>query len=73
MFEPSSNFLPTGGASFVDPLCYLCFMYVMLSCLFLAALWSPTGKGLISVLSCMWCFIVFLSLSHMVYLVGCGI
>ena len=29
------------GASFVDSFCYLCFMSVMLSCLFIAALWSP--------------------------------
>ena len=42
------------------------FMSVMLSCLFNAALWSPAGKGLISWLSCMWCFLVFLSLSHVV-------
>ena len=30
----------------MDPFCYLCFMFGMLSCLFIAALWSPTGKGL---------------------------
>ena len=34
-----------GGASFVDPFCYLCFVSVTLSFLFLAALWSPAGKG----------------------------
>ena len=35
-----------GGVSFVDPICYLCFMFVfaLLSCLFLAALLSPAGK-----------------------------
>ena len=27
-------------------LCYLCLVFVMLSCLFIAALWSPAGKGL---------------------------
>ena len=34
------------GASFVDPFCYLWFMFVfaMLSCLFLAGLWSPAGQ-----------------------------
>ena len=32
--------------------CYLCFVFVMLSCLFVAALWSPAGKGLPSWLSC---------------------
>ena len=37
MFKPSS--IPfQGGTSFVDLFCHLCFMYVMLSCLFLAAL-----------------------------------
>ena len=38
--------------------CYLCFVSVMLSYLFIAALWSPAGKGLTSWLSCMWCFLV---------------
>ena len=42
------------------------FVFIILSCLFLAALWSPAGKGLTSWLSCVWCFLVFLSLSHMV-------
>ena len=39
MFEPFSNPFQ-GGASFVDPFCHLCFMFVflILSCLFLAAL-----------------------------------
>ena len=41
-----------GGVSFVDPFCYLCFVSVMLSCLFFAALWSSAGKGLVSWLSC---------------------
>ena len=35
----------------MDHFCYLCFMSVMLSCLFFAALWSPAGKGLVSRLS----------------------
>ena len=52
MFKPSSDFYWTfeGGASFVDSFCYLCFMivFVMLFCLFLAAFWSPAGKGLYS-------------------------
>ena len=39
---------------------------------FFAALWSPGVKRLISLLSCMWCFLVFLSLSHMVSWVRCG-
>ena len=32
----------------MDHLCYLCFVFVMLSHLFIAALWSPAGKGLTS-------------------------
>ena len=36
----------------------------MLSCVFIAALLSPVGKGLTSWLSCMRFFPVFLSLSH---------
>ena len=33
---------------FVDHLCYLCHMFFMLLRLFIAALWSPAGKGLTS-------------------------
>ena len=33
-----------GGASFVDPFCYLCFVSVIMSCLFIAALWSTAGE-----------------------------
>ena len=36
----------------MDPFCYLCFMFGMLSCLFIAALWSPAGKGVTFWLSC---------------------
>ena len=32
-------------------LCYLCLVFVMLSRLFIASLWSPAGKGLTSWLS----------------------
>ena len=32
-------------------LCYLCLMFVMLSRLFIAALWSPAWKGLTSSIS----------------------
>ena len=58
----------------VDPNCYFCLLsvYVMLSCLFIAALLSPAGKRLTSWLSCMCCFLVFLSLSHVVSWVRCG-
>ena len=40
-----------GGTSFVDHLCYLCLLFGMLSRLFIAAVWSPAGKGLTSRLS----------------------
>ena len=29
----------------MDHLCYLCIVFVMLSSLFIAAFWSPEGKG----------------------------
>ena len=32
----------------MDHLCYLCLVVVMLSRLFIVALWSPAGKGLTS-------------------------
>ena len=35
----------------MDHLYYVCLMFVMLSRLFIAALWSPAGKGLTSWLS----------------------
>ena len=35
----------------MDHLCNFCHVFVMLSRLFIAALWSPTGKGLTSWLS----------------------
>ena len=34
--------------TFVDHLCYLCLVFVLHSCLFIAALWSHAGKGLTS-------------------------
>ena len=59
----------------MNPLCYLYFMFifVMLSCLFLAAVCSPAGKKLTSWFSCACvCFLVFLSLFYMVFRVGFG-
>ena len=56
--------------------CFFCeslHLYFVLVCLFLAAVWSPAGKGLTYWLSCMWCFLFFLSLSHMVSWIRCGI
>ena len=35
----------------MDHLCYFCIVFVMLSRLLIAALWSPAGKGLTSWLS----------------------
>ena len=42
-----------GGTYFVDHLCFLCLVFLMLSRLFIAALWSPAGKGL-----AFWLFLV---------------
>ena len=77
MFKPFSVFfcwLFQGSASFVDHFCYLCFIliFVMLSCLFLAALWSPAGKELTPWLSSVLCFLVFLSPSKLVFRVRYG-
>ena len=55
-FKPSSKifYWPfQGGSSFVDLLCF-CSVFCLLclcACLFICALWSPTGKGLTSWLS----------------------
>ena len=59
---------------FVDTFCYLCFMviFVMLSFLFLAALWSSAGKQLASWLFCVLCFLGFLSISHVEFRVRYG-
>ena len=46
-------------------LCYLCPVFVMLSRLLIAALWSPEGKGLTSWISFVM-FIVNVLLSHLV-------
>ena len=32
----------------MDHFCHLSLVFVMLSCLFIATLWSPAGKGLTS-------------------------
>ena len=55
----------------MDHLCYLCLVIVMLLRLFIAALWSPAGKGLTSWLLFVM-FIVVLLLSHVVSHVRCG-
>ena len=55
----------------MNHVCYLCLVFVMLSRLFIAALWSPEGKGLTSWL---WfvMFIVILLLSYLVSWDRCG-
>ena len=72
MFKPSSDFLLTvpGQWFFCGSVFYLCFMFifVMLSFLFLAALWLPAEKGLTSWLSCV---LYFLVLCH--YLIWCSL
>ena len=55
----------------MDHLCYLCLLFVMLSHLFIATLWSPEGKGLTSLLLFVM-FNVILLLSHVVSLDECG-
>ena len=56
----------------MDHLSYLCLVFVMLSGLFIAVLWSPTAKVLTFWLLFVM-LIVFLSLSHVVSWVRCGI
>ena len=66
--------LPSDTSDSRNSSCYLYFMFifVMLSCLFLPALWWHAGKWLTSWLSCVWCFLVFLLLCLMVTRVECG-
>ena len=64
-----------GGASFVDHLFYLCFVFVMLSCPSIAAFWSPAVTGAKGLphgsLVCDVFLSSFLSLPHVVSLVRC--
>ena len=55
----------------MDHFCFLCLVFLMLSRLFIAAVWSPAGKGLTSWLLLVM-FIVFLLLSHVLSWVRCG-
>ena len=50
---------------------FLCLVFPMLLRLFIAAPWSPAGKGLISWLMLVM-FIVFLLFSYVVSWVRCG-
>ena len=56
-----------GGTSFVDHLCYLCLVFVMLSRLFIAASWSPAGKGLAH-----WLSFVMFNCVFVTFLCGIG-
>ena len=50
-FKPSSKILQKAYfccGSFVFFVCCLCLVFLMLSSLYIAALWSPAGKGLTS-------------------------
>ena len=49
----------------MDHLCYLCLVFVMLSRLFIAALWSPEGNELTCWLLFVMFIVIFL-LSHLV-------
>ena len=52
---------------FVDYLCYLCLVSIMLSGLFIAALWSPEGKGLTT-----WpLFVMFIVITLLFHSVSC--
>ena len=49
----------------MDHLCYLCFVFIMLSRLFIAALWPPEGKELTS-----WLLFVFVYCDFVTYPLG---
>ena len=55
----------------MDRLCYVCLVFVMLSRLFIAALWSPEGKWLNTWLLFVMFFVILL-LSHLVSWDRCG-
>ena len=55
----------------MDHLCYLCLVFLMLSRLFIAALWSPEGKGLTSWLLFVKCIVILL-LTHLLSWDRCG-
>ena len=50
----------------MDHLCYFFLVFFMISCLFIAALWSPAGKGLTS-----WLLFVILNCVFVTF--SCGI
>ena len=70
MFKPSSNFLTDCSKAVL--LLWILFVICVLSLSYCLVCFSPAGKRPTSWLSCMYFFLVFLSLSHMVSLVRCG-
>ena len=48
---------------------FLCIVFLMLSLLFVAALWSPAGKGMTSWLLLVMCFVFLLLLGGVWYLI----
>ena len=50
----------------MDHLCYLCLVFVMISRLFIAALWLPAAKGLTS-------WLLFVILNYVFVTFPCGI
>ena len=48
----------------MDHMCYLCLVFVILSCLFIAALWLPAGKWLTSLLSFVMFYCVFVTFPY---------
>ena len=60
MSKPSSYFLTDRSEAMLLLRILFCVscLSVILSCLFLVTLELPAGKGLTSLLSCMWCFLV---------------
>ena len=51
--------LPSKAVLLVDLSLLFVFIFAILSCLFITAMWSPVGKGLTSWLSCVWSFLCF--------------
>ena len=57
----------------MDPFCNVCFMFVMLSCLFLAALWSPAGKGKSQYLGSLVCDVCSCVCAFSMWCLGSGV
>ena len=56
----------------MDHFCYLCFVFVMFSCLFIVGLWSPAGQR-VDLLALLYVILYcVLSLSHVMSRVRCG-